>query len=555
MLSYKVGFLGIPGGQSIDDKWTGENIERLKNLGFNTIQLNVAWGSRPDDEPLNLEDVVELTPDQGRDFPQVVPLRSAPEPQKRQLRREQLRNRIALCRAAGMRTIFHFGAPYNAHSRYGDGPPNCISDTAVAQRYSLLMEKFTAEFPGVDDILLYTYDQDAWLCSEFGPCPRCLGIPLQERVVPFIQRLADAWRKALPEGRLWWEPWELSAGQVLACAERIDPETIGLSLHSNIAEVQATFVADRWLKNTCQLARERGIPVIVEHWLGAASEELEPFSHFTHPLVTLRALKEIAAIPGICGIKEYFGLIPDRDDANLRMTSLCFADPAIAEEDALKVAASIYGDAADRMIEFWKLTSAGMELFPWDTSWYIREIGKCDPAHSTSLAFIRGQQAHTPSWESTRRAIFMMTDNAQPDPWMLEDVELRCRLAAERWTKALNLGNTIRLQGSLSGQLQETLNDLQGIIRRTWSYVYHLRESNLATILRMSTDGQYPVHVVDEMKRTLTADIANCRAEKPCAELESALAMLEKDAVAFVKSYFREAPGKSSKGVFSVTSR
>ncbi|MBI4978527.1 MAG: hypothetical protein HZC28_13695 [Spirochaetes bacterium] len=554
-LRYKVGFLGIPGGQPIADKWTAENIERLKALGFNTIQLNVAWGSRPGDEPLNIEDIVELTPEQMRDYPQTVPLRSAPSPEKREQRRDNLRKRIALCRAAGMRTIFHFGAPYNAHQRYGDGPPNCISDDAVAKRYALLIENFTREFPGVDDMLLYTYDQDAWLCSEFGPCPRCLGIPLHERIVPFIERLADAWRKVSPEGRLWWEPWELSAGQVLACTERIDPAKIGLSLHSNIAEVQATFVADRWLKNTCQIAQERGIPVIVEHWLGAASEELEPLSHFTHPLVTLRALKEIAAIPGVSGIKEYYGLIPDRDDPNLRMTSLCFADSAVTEDEALRKAAAIYGDAADMMIDFWKLTSAGMELFPWDTSWYIREIGKCNPAHSTSMAMLRGQQAHTPSWESTRRAIFMKTDNAQPDPWMLEDVELRCRCAAERWTKALELGKKIRLNDRYAAHLQETLDDLAKIIRRTLSYVYHLRETNLAAILRRSPGGPYSAHVVEEMKRTLADDIESCRAEKECPELEAALKLLQEDTAAFEKTYFREAPDKCSKGGFSVTSR
>src|SRR5216683_7697693 len=61
----RVGFLGNP--NSADPfkfwrvvPWTDENLLRLKNLGFNTIQVNVAWGPRPDDEPLNLEDVVEL---------------------------------------------------------------------------------------------------------------------------------------------------------------------------------------------------------------------------------------------------------------------------------------------------------------------------------------------------------------------------------------------------------------------------------------------------------------------------------------------------------------
>jgi hypothetical protein len=190
-LDYKVGFLGNP-SSSIDFEmtvpvsWTSETIGRLKKLGFNTIQINVAWGTRPDDEPLNLEDIVRLTPEQEKQYPQVVPLRSKAGEPAREKRREELRRRIALCQAAGLRTLFHFGAPYNAHARYGDGPPNCLRDEKMTRRYELLLDALARDFPGVDDLLIYTYDQDAWLCSEFGPCPRCLGIPLDQRLAPFL---------------------------------------------------------------------------------------------------------------------------------------------------------------------------------------------------------------------------------------------------------------------------------------------------------------------------------------------------------------------------------
>ena len=240
--------------------WNAENIARLKALGFNAIQVNVAWGTRPADEALNLEDVVELPPEQAKEYPQVVPLRCDPSPRRRARRRADLQERIALCRKAGMRTIFHFGAPYNAHCRYGDGPPNCLSDPKVARRYLLLLDAFARDFPGVDDILVYTYDQDAWLCSEFGPCPRCLGVPLHERLPPFLNQLTAAWRKHSPAGRLWWEPWELSAGQAFRCIEALRPEGLGLALHCNHAKVMAALPADRWFKNTCQLASQRGIP-------------------------------------------------------------------------------------------------------------------------------------------------------------------------------------------------------------------------------------------------------------------------------------------------------
>ncbi|MCX6895011.1 MAG: hypothetical protein NTZ16_05820 [Verrucomicrobia bacterium] len=573
-LEYKVGFLGIPNSHfpfsvPVSVPWTRETVGQLKALGFNTVQLNVAWGARPGDEPLNIEDVVQLSPELEQQFPQVVPLRGQPGAEAREKRRADLRQRIKLCREAGLRTIFHFGAPYNAHFRYGDGPPNCLMDDKVARRYELLLDVFAKEFPGVDDILVYTYDQDAWLCNEFGPCPRCLGIPLHDRLPPFLNSLAARWRTHSPQGRLWWEPWELSAGQALTCAERVQPEGFGLALHANIAEVMSTLAVDRWLKNTATIARQRGIPVIVEYFLGGPSEELETYYHLAHPLVTLRGLKSIAAVPGVVGIKEYFGLNPQPEDANLRMTSLFFANPAVSEEAALQTLAQPYDKAAADIIAFWKLTSEGMELFPWETTWYMRQIGRGHTDHSLSAAFLRGQPPHTPSWFSTRQSIFMRKDNAQPDPWMLEDVQLRCQLAADRWEGALALGQKCLkdIPPSLAADFAKTLADLGGIRRHALAYVFHLRETNLATILRKAAELKLPrpQKSVDELLALLQADLENHRAEmaalpageKPVAweEMNQAIALLSQNPDALLQKFFKPDPDQASKGRNSATSR
>jgi len=73
-LQYKVGFLGnpsssIPFQMIVPVPWTPATVDQLKSLGFNTIQINVAWGPRPNDEVLNLEDLVQLTPEQEKQFP------------------------------------------------------------------------------------------------------------------------------------------------------------------------------------------------------------------------------------------------------------------------------------------------------------------------------------------------------------------------------------------------------------------------------------------------------------------------------------------------------
>lgn len=582
-LTYRVGFLGIP--HSIERfqiqkrvAWDKPNIARLQKLGFNTIQLNLAWGARPADEPLNLEDVVELTAEQARQYPQPVPLNCDPSPQRREARRAELRQRIALCRGEHLRTIFHFGAPYNAHCRFGDGPPNCISDEKVTIRHELLIDAFAADFPGVDDLLIYTYDQDAWLCSEFGPCQKCLGVPLHQRLVPFLARLTARWQRHNPNGRIWWEPWELSAGQVYACVERLPVEGFGLSLHSNIAEVMATMPVDRWLKNTVSLAKARNIPVIVEHWLGGASEELESLLHLSQPLVTLRALKAINALPGVGGIKEYYGLSPEREDPNLRMTGLFFANPQITEEQAMAKLAEPYGPTAKGMIEFWQLSSAGMELFPWDISWYTREVGRSATNHSLAAAFLRGQQCHTPSWDSTRAAIFMKTDSRQPHPWMLEDVQLRFALAADRWLAALHLGQSLRQSTPppLLADFDLNLLDLGRLQRRATAYVYHLRATNLVTIMRRQIQEHHaiPARVRQELLSVLEADrqnhqtdlratldnpdgkaLAGAAAPAPWAEIDSAIALLKTDLDRFLATYFLETEEVCQRGQFSVTSR
>jgi hypothetical protein len=559
--AYRVGIMGCPPRPGV--AWNPENLQRLKDLGFNTMQLNIAWGYRPADEPLTLEDVVELP--QGFAHLQAepaVPIRSERSPEACTRRKSDLKARIQLCQAAGMRTIFHFGAPNNAFYdpnfvHYIKGQmARCLLDGKTQEYYERLLETFAAEYPGVDDILMYTYDQDAWLCNEFGTCPHCGGVPLHERVTPFVNRMAQAWKRLNPDGRLWWEPWELSAGQVLKCVESLDAGCAGLSLHANIAEAQATIVADRWFKNTAALARSRGIPVLGENYLGAASEEVEPYTHLAHPLVTWRMLESIRRAPGVVGIKEYYGLLPDQEDPNLRATGLFLADPRRSEEELLAELAKPYGAAAGEIARFWSLTSEGMELFPWDASWFMREIGRSDPAHAMSAAFLRGYCAETPSWLSTRDAIFMKVNNDEPNPWMLEDVQLRCELASVRFQEALEVGNAVLLylEGALRESLLVNLDELCEFLRRARAYIYHIRASNLAGMMRalLARGEAVPQRMRDELLGVMQADQENMAQPEPLAQ---AIGLFQMDLAAFLNAWYAPAENVISKGYFSLTSR
>jgi len=573
-LTYRVGHLGLPDSSTPFAwthrvEWSEANLRRLRDLGFNTIQLNVAWGARPGDEPLNLEDVVALSPEDQDRLPQPVPLRGAAEPGAWERRRADLRERVALCRRIGLRTLFHFGAPYNAHARYGDNPPNCISDPAVLQRHGLLLRAFARDFPGVDDLLVYTYDQDAWLCSEFGDCPRCAGVPLHRRLPAFLTRLVEEWHALSPGGRVWWEPWELSAGQSLRCIEEAPREGFGLSLHSGVGECMTTIVADRWFRNAASLAAARGIPVLAEYFLGGGSEETEPLRRLAYPLVTLRALRDLARTPGVTGIKEYYGLAPDREDPNLRATALFFSDPDVGDDEALDRLSVPYADAAAEVRVLWRRASEGMELFPWEASWYVRQIGRSAVDHSLEAAYLHGQQCSTPSWDATRHAVFLKVDDRQPHPWMLEDVQLRSEMAADRWADGIAAGERALplAAGEWRDAIAAAVADLGSLRRRAVAYALHLRETNLAEVMRRHSNRQPAVFdaALRELREALTADRANWRAEVAAGpregtsvewpEMEEALADLDRDPVGFLEKWLREAPTRLAKGHFSLTSR
>jgi hypothetical protein len=557
----RVGILGCPSRPDVP--WTRDNLARLKVLGFNTMQLNIAWGARPADEPLNLEDVVDLPAGcQHLESDRPVPTMADLTPARRAQRKAELSERIGLCREMGLRSIFHFGAPNNGWGHpdcleyLNTQLPRCLLDGKTQEYYVCLLEAFAAAYPGVDDLLMYTFDQAAWLCDEFGGCPNCRGIPLHERAAPFVNLMAQTWQRLNPHGRLWWEPWELSAGQVLRCVELLDPACVGLALHMNIAEAQVTIVADRWFKNTAALATSRGIPVIAENFLGAASEEVEPYNHLAHPLVLLRLLRSISQVEGVMGIKEYYGLLPDQEDPNLRTVAFFLANPQISDDALLEQLARPYGGVSCGVAQFWKLTSAAMEMFPWDSSWFMREIGRSEPCHALSAAFLRGYCAETPSWLSTRDAIFMKVNNEEPHPWMLEDVQLRCAMAAQRFEAALAVGQSVvsGVPADLRENFAANLAELEGLRVRALAYAFHIRASNLAMILRREREQArpYPPRLLDELGAVLRADQANMPEPQ---YLQEAIELFEQDVDAFLKKYLLVEENQASKGFFSLTSR
>ncbi len=553
---YKIGILGAPSFPDAENpalkvEWNNINVKRMKDLGFNAMQLNMAWAYRPYDEALNLEDVVEL-PSQF-ELPMDKTLgKTLRTMEKIAVRAAELKHRIALCKKYGLHTIFHFGAPFVGFPPELNEPlPQNTTDEITVQRYKTLIKKFGEQFPGVDDLLIYTYDQDAWLCSEFGPTPECHGVPVAERVSNFVNTLAHEWKIINPNGTLWWEPWEISAGETYRTMDMLDPLSVGMSIHSSVAEVMIVNPADRWFKNVVYKAGNKHIPVIAEVFMGGPTEEMEPYTNIQCPLSTLRELQAVSNVGKLTGIKEYFGIVPDKEDPNLRMTGIFFHNPDVSEENALSKLAEPYSQAATDIVKYWKLVTAAINFAPWDISWRFRRIGYSDPSHLMTAATLKGASWQTPSWQSSRRSTFIRTDETnQPNSWMREDIQLRCEESASTMNEAIVVGKIVRdkIPTQFLESFDKGLKELSGFKIRLLAYAYHLRETNLADLIRSAQIMKLPPRKenLEELRAVLVKDQMNQKTQEP---IGSAIKMLDQNLSKFLSTYFLPSEPTGSKDI------
>ena len=185
----------------------------------------------------------------------------------------------------------------------------------------------------------------------------------------------------------------------------------------------------------------------------------------------------------------------------------------------MQLLAEPYGKTKGEIIKFWGLTSESMELFPWETSWLIREIGRSRPDHSLSAAILRGMNVPTPSWRSTRYSVYMRIEPADPpDRWMLEDVQLRCEMAARSMEEALETASqgTGSIPQNLQGKMNMNLAELAAFHRRALAYAYHLRETNLAFLMRKAIEQGQPVpeKLSAELMTVMKKDLSNFEEEQ-----------------------------------------
>jgi len=391
---YKVAIIGTP--TNTDIRYDAKQLGALKQLGFNTIQLNIAWGYRPADEALNLEDILYV---------------GTGNKERTDERLRDIKFRAKEAKKYGFRTIFHFGAPkidslyqilrYRATLDKAT-ETNSIQKKEIVQKYTDLLKRLHQEIPEIDDILVYTFDQQAWIANEFGNGPTGRDIPLHERLPAFLTALTETWAKLSPNGLLWWEPWELSAGQIYSSIPSLPLHHFGFCLHSNIAEVQLTRPVDIWFRNMVNLLSEKNIPVIGEIFMGNGTQEVEPLEHLAAPRLVFEELQAMYGLNKLAGVKEYYGLLPGTYDPDLIAAGIKLKSPGITWQESLLELSKPYGSAASPISAAWEASAKGLQLFPWYCSWhYIMLLSRGLVFHDFKKAGISGAMPHSPSWRST----------------------------------------------------------------------------------------------------------------------------------------------------------
>ena len=339
---------------------------------------------------------------------------------------------------------------------------------------------------------------------------------------------------------VWWEPWEISAGQIYACIPSLPTRNFGMFLHSNIAEVQLSRPVDVWFKNTVQLCAERGIPVVGEIFMASANEELQPLTHIAAPRLVAEELDAVGNVPNIQGVKEYFGLTPDRYDPNQLMAGIKLHDLAVPNEQALAELAEPFGTAAADVLSAWEASATGLAVFPWDATWRFRLLTE-NPAgievyHRWDIAHIEGAVAPSPSWKSTRRSLFMTTESESLDPWFFEDIELRCETSSEKLLAAADLYRKAQQQVNdepYAAYLAENIKDIEVLEQMITAIRCYCREANLAHLMRKHVVEGNPIPQVD-IANQAKGFAENRSGNTPAAEM---LKLFRKDPAGWVTAY------------------
>ena len=511
-----VNIAGIVGNPSFYGKgfreYTPDTFSKMKQYGFDTIFVNIAW-SRPHIDAVIPEHIA---------VSERFPLLSPPDAEER-LR--LFKERTHAAKSAGMKTFAIFGLPeYREYERFPQeysilkgaskstiapfASVTCISRHEVLELYTELLTQILDRVPELDGMLIYNYDELADVCDEDSDCPYCRGIPAEKRIPAFLNALYAGIKKAKPDVELWWEPWELSAAQVYLIMKELDP-SIGIACHSTINEVYFINEGDTWFRITAAMAKEQGRKVIAEVFIGGSGEDLGIVAGYPCPRLVYRQMLAFGNTPGVSGIKEYFGNAVPYFSVNEAVFSACNREAVLPEYDIIiEKIASAYTDCTALLKKFWELTSKAVEMIPWELSWVMRlsnyPIYLPDYWGKISFANLMRTPWDSPSWLSSRRSYYVIAANASNyNHRMATDLNTRFELAIGYINEALNIFGQWGIKPQYADEFTRQKEGLEIIRCQLISRRNHLMLSECADYIRQSKEPPY------DTEKILEEDVAN----------------------------------------------
>lgn len=490
-----------------------ETINKLKDIGVDTVLVNIAW-SRPYIDAVTLEHLAI-----SKEFPLMSENSETVEAYL-----SKIIKRVKNVHDSGLKAMGLFGLPiyvdysilpeeYSVlkganNSTVSAANVTCIQSEKTLEHYKDLVKQ-VIEKTDIDGIILYSYDELAEVCDEDSDCPRCKGIPLENRLPQFLNKINAYAKQIKPSFEIWWEPWELSASQVYLCLENLDRD-IAISCHSTLHEVYFVNTPDIWLRNVGMMCERQNRKFIVEMFISGSGEDLGPIAGYPCPTLVYDQLSSLKNIKGVTGIKEYFGTAVPFMSVNEKMTKLLLTSDIEEYEPCITILAEeLTKDELTKrnLILAWEYASQALLMTPWDMSWVFRfsNLQPYDPVYLGKTHFFTLMRTpwSTPSWLSNRRSYYIITeDTSLLNKHMVRDFDKRIKLALDYADKAINLFIGLDMNNEEIKMQCNAVKYFYLILSSRRNYM------NLCNLLENNKKGEKNE---DEIKSLLLQDIENAK--------------------------------------------
>lgn len=252
--------------------------------------------------------------------------------------------------------------------------------------------------------------------------------------------------------------------------------------------------------------------MIGELFMGGTGEDLGFTAMYPCPRLVYEQISITSSIPGVTGLKEYYGICPKYMSINEKIMGRCFEGQTDFNQMIEDLACS-YTDDISTIIKFWETTSRVLELFPWELSWVMRlyNYHPYDKAYWGQVSFANLMRTpwNTPSWLSNRRSYYMVSaDTVNLTPAYCKDLVKRFEKCIELMDRAMELANSIKVKEEVRQEFDTQIESVYLIRLFTVCRLNHLLLSLSMDRLRNQSGS------VEDIRCILTSELDNAAAFK-----------------------------------------